>query len=158
MGIDPGLVATGWGCLERRPGNIRVLAAGVITTPPRAALGDRLQSLYTAVRDVLAIHAPAVLMVEDLYAEYEFPRTAIMMGHARGVICLAAAQQGVAVFSLAPAEVKRVFALNGGASKEQVQRGVQRVLGLPEPPRPSHVADALGLAYTGLARGTERRA
>jgi crossover junction endodeoxyribonuclease RuvC len=157
MGIDPGLVVTGWGCLEGTPEGVHVLGAGVITTSPRTALGVRLQSLYAAVDDLLARHAPAVLVVEDLYAEYEFPRTAILMGHARGVICLAAAQHGVGVLPLAPAEIKRVFAANGAASKAQVQRGVQRLLRLPEPPQSSHVADALGLAYTGLTRGPARR-
>ena len=91
-------------------------------------------------------------MVEDLYAEYKFPRTAILMGHARGVICLAARQRGVTVLPLAPAEMKRAIAANGNASKSQVQRGVQRLLGLSAVPRPSHVADALGLSITGLSR------
>jgi crossover junction endodeoxyribonuclease RuvC len=153
MGIDPGLVATGWGCLEGGPAGVLVLGAGVISTARRLALTARLHHLYTAVTDLLVTHAPALLVVEDLYTEYEFPRTAILMGHARGVVCLAAAQHGVGVLALAPAEIKRVFAGNGAASKAQVQRGVQRLLGLSDPPRSSHVADALGLAYTGLARG-----
>jgi crossover junction endodeoxyribonuclease RuvC len=157
MGIDPGLVATGWGCLEGGPAGVLVLGAGVISTSPRLALTVRLQRLHAAVTDLLAAHAPAMLVVEDLYAEYEFPRTAILMGHARGVICLAAAQHGVGVLALAPAEIKAVFAANGAASKAQVQRGVQRLLGLADPPRSSHVADALGLAYTGLARSTGGR-
>jgi crossover junction endodeoxyribonuclease RuvC len=157
MGIDPGLVATGWGCLETGPAGVLVLGAGVITTPPRLALTARLRQLHAAVCDLLVIHAPGMLAVEDLYAEYEFPRTAILMGHARGVICLAAAQHEVGVLALAPAEVKRVFTANGAASKAQVQRGVQRLLRLPDAPRSSHVADALGLAYLGLARAATGR-
>jgi crossover junction endodeoxyribonuclease RuvC len=90
--------------------------------------------------------------VEDLYTEYRFPRMAILMGHARGVICLAAARRGVAVLPVAPAEVKRHITANGAASKLQVQRGVQERLRLGELPRPSHVADALSLALTGLSR------
>jgi crossover junction endodeoxyribonuclease RuvC len=108
------------------------------------------------VRALLDKHAPSFLVVEDLYAEYRFPRTAILMGHARGVIYLAAAQQGVAVLALAPAEVKRAIAANGAASKGQVERGVQMRLHLPCPPRPSHVADALGLALIGLSRAGGR--
>ena len=93
-----------------------------------------------------------VLVLEDLYTEYRFPRTALLMAHARGVICLAARQRNVAVLPLAPAEVKRAVAANGAASKEQMQRCVQRVLGLRDLPTPSHVADALALALTGFSR------
>jgi crossover junction endodeoxyribonuclease RuvC len=93
-----------------------------------------------------------VLVVEDLYAEYSFPRTALLMAHVRGVVCLAAAQCGVPVMALAPAEVKRAVAFNGAAPKAQVQHAIGRLLSLAEPPRPSHVADALALAWTGLSR------
>jgi crossover junction endodeoxyribonuclease RuvC len=96
------------------------------------------------------------LIVEDLYTEYKFPRTAVLMGHARGVIYLAARQLGVAVLALAPSEVKRAVTGNGSAGKAQVQRAVQTLLGLESLPRPSHVADALGLAVTGMARITGR--
>jgi len=91
-------------------------------------------------------------VLEDLYTEYRFPRTALLMAHARGVICLAARQHAVAVMALAPAVVKRAIAANGAASKAQIQIGVQRLLGLAATPRPSHVADALALALTGLSR------
>jgi crossover junction endodeoxyribonuclease RuvC len=97
-------------------------------------------------------HGPGLLVVEDLYAEYRFPRTALLMAHARGVIYLAARQLSVPVVALAPAEVKRAMTGNGGAGKAQVQRGVQTMLGLGALPRPSHLADALGLAATGLSR------
>jgi crossover junction endodeoxyribonuclease RuvC len=92
------------------------------------------------------------MILEDLYTEYAFPRTALLMAHARGVICLAARQGRVPVVSLAPAEVKRAVTANGRAGKEQVARCVQRLLGLPDTPHPSHVADALALAVTGLLR------
>lgn len=133
-----------------------LLDAGVITTSRTAPLESRLQALHDAVHRLLERFAPHLLVVEDLYAEYKFPRTAILMGHARGVICLAARQREVTVLPLAPAEVKRAVAANGAASKSQVQRGVQRLLRLAVPPKPSHVADALGLAVTGLSRVTGR--
>jgi crossover junction endodeoxyribonuclease RuvC len=123
---------------------------------PGVGLEERLHAIHTSVRALLDKHAPALVVVEDLYAEYRFPRTAILMGHARGVIYLAAAQQGVAVLALAPAEVKRAVTANGAASKEQVERGVQLRLRLSVPPRPSHVADALSLALTGLSRAAGR--
>jgi crossover junction endodeoxyribonuclease RuvC len=130
--------------------------AGVISTTPTQPLEARLNALYGAVHRLIAAREPGLVVVEDLYAEYRFPRTAILMGHARGVIYLAARQLNVTLAALAPSEVKRAITGNGAAGKSQVQRGVQTVLGLAELPRPSHVADALGLAVTGMARVTGR--
>lgn len=152
IGIDPGLVETGYGVLEAGPTGLAVLDAGVIATSRTAPLEGRLLALHGAVTRLLERFTPALLVVEDLYAEYRFPRTALLMAHARGVIYLAARQYQVTLLPLAPAEVKRMVAANGSASKAQVQRGVQRLLGLPKLPRPAHVADALGLAMTGLSR------
>jgi crossover junction endodeoxyribonuclease RuvC len=154
MGLDPGLVATGFGVLEAAPGAVTVVDAGVITTSSSQPLEARLNAIYRAVRELIEARRPTFLVVEDLYAEYKFPRTAILMGHARGVVYLAARQLGVSVTALAPSEVKRAVTGSGSAGKAQVQRSVQTLLGLKDLPRPSHVADALGLAVTGLARVT----
>ena len=150
--MDPGLVATGYALIEPGPGGVAVLDRGVIGTSADLALDSRIELIYHGVDRLLADHAPSVLVLEDLYSEYKFPRTALLMAHARGVICLAARQRDVSLLTLAPAEVKRAVAANGAASKEQVQRSVQRMLGLAAPPRPSHVADALALALTGFSR------
>jgi crossover junction endodeoxyribonuclease RuvC len=152
LGIDPGLVGTGWALVEPGPGGAVVADTGVIATHPDASLEVRIQHIFDAVTDVIAKHAPSLLALEDLYMEYKFPRTALLMAHARGVICLAARQREVTVMALAPAEVKRTIAAHGQASKAQIQLGVQRLLRLPVAPRPSHVADALALALTGLSR------
>ena len=149
-------MATGYGLIEPGPGGVAVLARGVVATTPDRPLEDRLHAIYDGVDALLARHAPALLALEDLYTEYRFPRTALQMAHARGVICLAARQRGVAVLTLAPAEVKRALAAHGAASKAQVQHSVQRLLHLPDLPRPSHVADALALALTGLSRAGVR--
>ena len=154
MGVDPGLRATGFGVLEARPGGVVVVDAGVISTPGGHALEARLNALHAAVHRIIDAQKPSLLIVEDLYTEYKFPRTAVLMGHARGVIYLAARQLGVAVLALAPSEVKRAVTGSGAAGKAQVQRSVQTLLGLKDLPHPSHVADALGLALTGLARMT----
>jgi len=129
-----------------------VVAAGVIGAATNAPLEARLARIYDGTVEVLDDLAPDVLVLEDLYTEYRFPRTALLMAHARGVICLAARQRDVAIVTLAPATVKRAIAANGAASKEQIQASVQRMLALDRPPRPSHVADALALALTGLSR------
>lgn len=156
MGVDPGLVATGFGVLEIGPGGVTVRDAGVISTTTGQPLEARLNALHRAVYRIMELQGPGLLVVEDLYTEYKFPRTAILMGHARGVIYLAARQLGVSVLALAPSEVKRAMTGNGAAGKGQMQRAVQTLLGLKELPRPSHVADALGLAATGMARITGR--
>jgi crossover junction endodeoxyribonuclease RuvC len=129
-----------------------VLASGVVTTTTDLAFEARVRVVYDAVHDLLVKHTPDVLVLEDLYAEYDFPRTALLMAHVRGVVCLAAEQCGVSVLALAPTEVKRAVAFNGAAPKAQVQHAIGRLLALPEVPRPSHVADALALAWTGLSR------
>jgi len=152
LGLDPGLVAFGYGVLESTPAGPAVLTAGVIQTSPRLRLEERVQLIYDGVAALLDKHTPAAVALEDLYTEYRFPRTALLMAHARGVVCLAAQQRGVNVLALAPAEVKRAVTGNGAAGKEQVGRSVQRLLGLSQPPAPSHVADALALAFTVLSR------
>jgi len=116
------------------------------------ALAARVHAIYDGIWSALEKHSPSAIVVEDLYASYAFPRTALLMAHARGVICLAAHEKDVPVLSLAPAEVKRAIAAHGAASKEQIQHSIQRLLSLAELPRPSHVADALALAFTGLGR------
>ncbi len=152
MGVDPGIMATGFGVLEAGPEGVAVVDAGVITTSPGESLESRLNAIYGAVYRIIEGQAPGLLIVEDLYTEYKFPRTAVLMGHARGVVYLAACQLGVTILALTPAEVKRAVTGNGSAGKAQVQRAVQTLLGLESLPRPSHVADALGLAVTGMAR------
>ncbi len=152
LGLDPGLVAFGYGLLEATSVGPSVLTVGVIQTSPRLRLEERVRLIYDGVAALLDKHAPSAVALEDLYAEYRFPRTALLMAHARGVVCLAAEQRAVNVLALAPAEVKRAVTGNGAAGKEQVGRSVQRLLGLGQPPRPSHVADALALAFTGLSR------
>jgi crossover junction endodeoxyribonuclease RuvC len=152
LGIDPGLVDTGYGVLARGARGIEIVATGVIAAATRIPLEARLALVYEGMIEVLDGFLPDVVVLEDLYTEYRFPRTAILMAHARGVICLAARQRNVSVVTLPPATVKRAIAASGAASKEQIQAAVQHLLGLAQPPRPSHVADALALALTGLSR------
>jgi crossover junction endodeoxyribonuclease RuvC len=151
-------VATGYGLIEPGPTAAAVVVSGVITTDGERTLEGRLQQIYDGVDRLLAEHAPDSIVIEDLYAEYSFPRTALLMAHARGVICLAAEQHKVPVLALAPAEVKRAVAAHGAASKAQVQESVRRLLRLPTAPRPSHVADALALALTAFSRAGGRLA
>ena len=149
LGVDPGLQITGYAVLEvGRQGPI-VCEAGVIRSAERRAPADmaqRLGSVYGSIVEVIEQFRPQVAVVEQLYAHYEHPRTAILMAHARGAIFLAAGQRGLPVVSYNATRIKKTITGNGRAPKDQVQRTVQRELGLPRLPEPPDVADALAVA------------
>ena len=151
IGVDPGLNITGYGVMECRNGNISLLEAGVIRSP--RARGDnlpaRLESLHKGLTEVMAEFNPTTMCLEEVYSHTEYPKTSILMGHARGVICLAARQAGVAVVNISAKRIKQSVTGNGSASKAQVQRAVQQAFSLGRPPHPPDVADALaaGLCY-----------
>ena len=151
LGIDPGLGTTGYGVVEIAAGAPRICEAGTVRTRREDALPERLRALYEGISEVIRDCHPEVIALEDLYTEYS-PATALLMAHARGAICLAAAHQAIPVISYAPSEVKSAVVGSGRASKEQVQGTVQRVFGLSQPPHPNDVADALALALTGCYR------
>jgi crossover junction endodeoxyribonuclease RuvC len=153
LGVDPGLHRTGYGVLTFGGGRPRVREAGILTTNPRAELGERLHRLHRDVESLLRELQPDVLVLEDLFVHGRFPRTAIVLGHARGMIYLAAAAAGVRIVELAPSAVKQAVAGTGRASKTQVQAAVRTLLGLRALSN-SHAADALALAYAGLYRIT----
>jgi len=151
LGVDPGLRATGFAVLQGTPHGLRLLSCGVIRTGEEVPLPARLHRIHGELRRVLQEARPDGVAVEDLYAAPRFPRTAILMGHVRGVVCLAAAQQGVAVEALPPAAVKQAIAGFGAASKAQIQRAVQRLLGAGQA-LDAHTADAAAMALTVLSR------
>lgn len=147
LGIDPGLVLTGYGVLEQQGRTIRLLEAGTIDTgSARDALPVRLQRLHDELNQLIADHLPDVMALEQLYSHYEHPRTAILMGHARGVIVLAAGIHNVPLHHYAATQVKSALTGNGRASKQQIQQMVRRTFGLVETPRPPDVADAVAIA------------
>ena len=148
LGIDPGLGITGYGVLEITPSKPLLREAGIVRSADDGATGlaEKVLSVYNGIVDVIAQFPPVAMAVEELYAHYDHPRTAILMGHARGVIFLAAAQRGIPVVSYAATQVKKLITGNGRASKEQVQRTIQHELGLATLPEPPDVADALAVA------------
>jgi crossover junction endodeoxyribonuclease RuvC len=146
LGIDPGLNTTGYGVLERGAAGPVLCEAGVVRSRARGSLEARLAEIYDGVRDVIRSLTPQVMAVEELYSHYERPRTAILMGHARGVICLAAAEAHIPVRHYAATQVKRLLTGSGRASKTQVQQAICRELSLAAPPEPPDVADALAVA------------
>jgi len=163
LGIDPGLQTTGYGVLGPGDGGPRVLDAGVVRSAAGrdpADMARRVKTLYDGVCEVLDEWRPTVVVVEQLYAHYAHPRTAILMAHARGAYFLAGAQRGIPVYSYAATKVKKLVTGSGRAGKEQMQHAVAKQLGLAAPPEPHDVADALAIALChyfacgGLGRGT----
>ncbi|HAV43164.1 TPA: crossover junction endodeoxyribonuclease RuvC [bacterium] len=145
LGVDPGLVVTGYGLINLADGRCSLIEAGVIRVKREEDLPMRLKGIYDRLQEILEIHPVDFLIIEDLYSKYTSPKTAILMGHARGVICLAAANWGVPVIGYTATQVKSAITGVGRASKFQIQRMIQKLLDLSSLPEPSDVADALAL-------------
>ena len=157
LGIDPGLSRCGYGLVQRRGSDLVPEAGGVIGTDPGLALPERLRLLHEELVALLRDTAPATVVVERVFFQTN-ARTAMATGQAAGVALLAAATGGHEVAQYTANEVKMAVVGYGGATKEQVQRMVASVLGLPEPPRPPDVADALALAVCHLSSSGLRQA
>jgi len=158
LGIDPGLQVCGYACLETDGSRELIVEAGVFRTTSELPLEAKLHQIAEDIEAVLVKFAPDIVAVEQLYSHYAHPKTAILMGHARGVILQKSAAANVEVKSFSATRIKKSLTGNGRASKEQVQRTMQTILGLPEVPKPNDVADAMAAALccaNALAR--ERR-
>ncbi len=151
LGIDPGVSRCGYGCLAGGVGKqATVVAAGVITTPPSDPLPTRLAALHVDLQALVDELRPDAVAVERVFFQVN-ARTAMSVGQASGLALAIAARAGCEVVQYTPNEVKQAVAGYGSASKEQVQRMVQSLLGMAEPPRPPDTADALALALCHLA-------
>ena len=145
LGIDPGLNTTGYGVIDVSTGKVRLLEAGVVKSR-QGGVAHKVKDIYDGVREVIEMFSPEVLAMEKLYTHYDRPTTAILMGHARGCICLAAAQSGIEVVDYAATQVKKLLTGSGRATKDQVQRAIKLELNLDQYPDPPDVADAIALA------------
>lgn len=148
LGVDPALGTTGYGLIRSGGNRSTLIEAGVIRVARSGALEKRLLELHAGIEEILAQYRPEAMAIEQLYSHYDRPTTAIIMGHARGVICLAAAQANIPVFHYEATKVKKLLTSNGRASKDQMQRAVQLQLNLLKPLEPADVADALAIALT----------
>ena len=146
LGVDPGLQVTGYALVYREGGQLRIREAGVLRTRRQHPLEQRLAELHRGIREVIEHFRPSVLALENLYSHYQRPQTAILMGHARGVICLAAAQTPIPLAHYAATQVKKLLTGNGHAPKRQIQEAIQREFGLQTAPEPADVADSLAIA------------
>lgn len=149
LGVDPGLNTSGYGVIETRGSGVRLIEAGVVRTKPKASLEYRLGELFAAVTEIFEIHKPDAVAIEQLFSHYDRPRTAILMGHARGVICLCAQLASVPICNYEPTRVKKLLTGDGRAPKSQMQMAVKLQLNLSTVPEPADVADALAIALCG---------
>lgn len=145
LGIDPGTAITGYGIVEGEGDSLTLVTYGAITTPANQPLPQRLQQIYRQLQALIAEWHPQSAAVEELFFSKN-ARTALVVGHARGVALLAITDAGLPIQEYKPAEVKQAVAGYGGAPKDQVQGMVQLLLGLEDIPRPDDAADALAVA------------
>ena len=156
LGIDPGLSRCGYGLVEQRPNGAHALAVGVLRTEPSLPTPARLAELQTDVRALLQEHRPSVVAIERVLFQVNV-RTAIPVAQAAGIAMAEAVAAGCEVVEYSPNEVKLAIAGVGGATKDQVERMVQVLLGISQPLRPVDAADAVALALCHLAHAPMRR-
>ena len=145
FGIDPGSERTGYGCVETDGSRHRLITCGAIATPAMASFPDKLLAIHARLAELLRDCAPDCVAVENLFHAAN-ARSALKLGHARGVAMLAAVQAGVPVLEYTPAEIKRAVVGYGRAEKQQVGAMIKLILGLDEVPAPHDAADALAVA------------
>jgi crossover junction endodeoxyribonuclease RuvC len=146
LGIDPGLGTTGYGIIEER--TFKLVEAGVIKTDANTPIQSRLKKIFNSLTEIIKEHEPGVLVLEKIYSHYRHPTTAILMGHARAAACLASGIHDIRLVNYPPTKIKKTITGNGHASKQQVQRMVQNILKLKDPPEPVDVSDALAMAIS----------
>ncbi|MEX2582446.1 MAG: crossover junction endodeoxyribonuclease RuvC [Gemmatimonadota bacterium] len=153
LGIDPGTAVTGYGLVERLgDGSLRLVECGVIRTSPKTPLALRLREIFEGVSELMQRHAPHAVAVEGVFFGKN-ARSAMVLGHARGAVLLAASLQDRDVAEYPPAEVKNAIVGSGNATKHQIGFMTQKLLRLREPPRPEDAADGVAVALCHCFRG-----
>lgn len=152
LGIDPGLRITGYGLVLAEGSRVTVIEAGVIRVAADGDLPGRLHRLHADLTEVMLELRPGLVSVESVFSHPERAATGVRMGHARGVILLAAAQQGIELVEHAPTQVKKALTGDGKADKARMQAAVVTRCGLDSKPEPPDVADALAIALCAAQR------
>jgi crossover junction endodeoxyribonuclease RuvC len=145
FGIDPGSERTGYGCVETDGSRHRIVISGAIGTPAAATFPEKLLAIHSRLTVLIEECRPDCAAIENLFFATNV-RSALKLGHARGVAMLAAIEAGLPVFEYTPAEIKRAVVGYGRAEKPQVQQMVKIILGLADIPSPHDAADALAVA------------
>ncbi len=149
LGIDPGTVTMGYGVIEAKDDEIRLVDSGALSTKERSPIGERLSFLYRRLLEIIARFQPEAVAIERPFMAKNV-KAALAVGRAQAIAILAAAEKGVPSYEYTPAEVKQRVTNYGASSKEQVQEMVKLQLGLAEVPQPSDAADALAVALCHL--------
>jgi crossover junction endodeoxyribonuclease RuvC len=152
LGVDPSLNITGYGVVEQNGSGLRLVEGGKICPRRNGSLYERLADLQKGLADVIAVLRPDIMVVEEVFSRTAYPRTAILMAHARGTLICTAAVAGLPVHDYAATAVKRALVGRGGASKDQVARMVVQALRLKSQPPSQDITDALALAIAFLRR------
>lgn len=146
IGIDPGLNRTGYAVIERRGGRAVLREGGVVRSTKTLSLAERVLEIGRGVREVLDEFTPAAVAIEQVFSHAEYPKTAVLMAHARGTILFNIADKGIPVVHYTPTQIKRLLTGSGRASKEQIQHAIRQELHLAEILEPNDVADAAAVA------------
>lgn len=152
LGVDPGLLRTGYGLIESDGNCLRLVEGGILRAKTTDSFPKRLQDLHDGLAEVIRDEKPDLMVIEDLFSTYAHPRSALLMAHARGVLMLAAQEAGLAVHSFTPNEIKQVVTGNGHATKANVQAAVKARLRLQTQLHPPDLADALAIAICFAVR------
>ncbi len=147
LGIDPGIGRTGWGVIEIQNSELRIMNYGCIETFLKKSFAERLAELYKDINDIITKNKPDTLAIEELFFNTN-AKTALVVGQARGVVLLAAAQQGLSIAVYTPLQVKIAVAGYGRAEKKQVEKMVMTLLSLTKKPKYDDTSDALAIALT----------
>ena len=153
FGIDPGSDRTGYGCIETAGGRHHLVICGSLSAPARSTFPEKLRHVHAGLATLLALHRPDCVAVENIFYARNV-RSALKLGHARGVVLLAAAQAGLPVAEYAPTEIKLAVVGFGRAEKHQVQQMIKLLLGLDAVPSPHDAADALAVAICHVHSAT----
>ena len=146
LGIDPGLITTGYGVVEMKAGGVKILEAGTIEPNTKDPFEQRLLKVYLHITTILQAHHPDVVVLEKLYSHYKHPATAAVLGHVRGVICLSVAQQKIELVEQSVKRIRKALIGNGNATKIQMQEFVKRLLNIKSAGFKLDASDALSLA------------
>ena len=145
LGVDPGSSRTGYGCIDTSGSGHRLIACGALTAPARITFPEKLLTIHDGLATLLGQHRPEIVAIEDLFFARN-ARSALKLGHVRGVVMLAASEAGVPIAEYSPTEVKRAVVGYGRAEKQQVRQMIMLLLGLDQAPSPLDVSDALAVA------------
>lgn len=148
LGIDPGLIRTGYAVLRRTSQGPQLLEGGFVSSTSSLSLAERVLEIGRGIREILQEFRPESVAIEQIFSMPRNPKSALLMAHARGAILLALAEAGLPILHYSPRQMKKLLTGSGTASKLQVQQAVQRELRLLKPLEPFDVADACAIAIS----------